>query len=322
VLAAYATDPGWRPQGVERLKAFAPNLHNQIEASPGGVLGRDLPRLLRSGDPRFGLPSREAMAATTLDQVRSEIGGPLSREPFEVIITGDVTVEEAIRQTAATFGALPRRTDDAVPSAASRTPFPAGRTEPVRLTHKGRADQAVAYMAWPTDDFPSNPQDARALRVLEQVMRLRLLDEIREKQGVTYSPGTSYEAAWVYPDYGYLAASIEAPPDKLQPFFADVEKIAAGLRDAQVTADELQRAVQPRVESIQRSQAGNEYWLGQLAGAQTDPSRLQLIREAITGLQKVTPADVQAVARQYLVEGRAYRVIVTPEAKASAGAAS
>ncbi|MBW3558738.1 MAG: insulinase family protein [Proteobacteria bacterium] len=320
VLAAYATDPGWRPQGVERLKAFAPNLHNQLEASPGGVLGRDLPRLLRSGDPRFGLPSREAMAAATLDQVRTEIGAPLSREPIEVVITGDVTVEEAIRQTAATFGALPRRTDDTVSAAATRTPFPAGTPEPVRLTHKGRPDQAVAYIAWPTDDFPSNPQDARALRVLEQVMRLRLVDEIREKQGVTYSPGTSYEAAWVYPDYGYLAASIEAPPDKLQPFFADAEKIAAGLRDAPVTADELQRAVQPRVEAIQRAQAGNEYWLGQLAGAQTDLRRLNVIREAITGLQKVTPADIQRVARQYLVNNRAYRLVVAPEAR-PAGAA-
>jgi zinc protease len=322
VLAAYATDPAWRTQGLERLKAFSPSLHNQIESSPGGVLGRDLPRLLRSGDQRFGLPSRAAMAAVTMEQVRSEIGRPFSAEPFEVVITGDVTVDEAIRQTAATFGALPRRADDAVPAAQTRTPFPAPTAQPVRLSHKGRADQAIAYIAWPTDDFTSDPQRARALRVMEQVMRLRLLDEIREKQGVTYSPGTSYEASLVYPDYGYVAASIEAPPDKLDPFFADAQKIAKGLRDAPITADELQRAVQPRVEAIQRSQAGNEYWLGQLSGAQTDASRLQLIREAITGLQKVTPADVQAVARQYLVEGRAYRVIVTPEAKASAGAAS
>jgi zinc protease len=312
VLAAYMTDPAWRPQGLERLKSFAPNLHQQIESTPGGVLGRELPRLLRSGDPRFGLPSLQAMTSTQINDVRSAVA-PLTTEPIEVVITGDVTVEEAIRQTAATFGALPRRRDAAFPPAAARTPFPAGRSTPVRLTHKGRADQAIAYIAWPTDDFPSDPQRARTLRVLEQVMRLRLLDEIREKQGVTYSPSTGFDAAWVYPDFGYISASIEAPPERLDAFFGDALKIVRELRERPVTQDELDRAVRPRVEAIQRSQASNEYWLGQLAAAQADPRRLAAIRESITGLQRVTPADVQKAAQQYLVEPRAYRVVVTPE---------
>lgn len=321
VLAAYATDPAWRTTGLDRYKAFAPNLQNQLESSPGGVLQRDLPRLLRSGDQRFGLPSREQMAATDITTLKTRVGGPLSNEPIEVVIAGDITVDEAIRQTAATFGALPRRREAGPLPGANRIAFPGGRTAPVRLTHKGRPDQAVGFIAWPTDDFVSDPQRARALRVLEQVMRLRLLDEIREKQGVTYSPGTGYDAAWVYPDYGYIAANIEAPPDKLEPFFADALKIARSLRDAPVTADELKRAVQPRIEALQRSQATNEYWLGQLGGAQTDPRRLASIREAITGLQRVTPADVQRVAREYLADAKAYRLVVTPEARTAAAAA-
>jgi zinc protease len=262
------------------------------------------------------------MQAVRMEDIRTQIGQPLSTEPIEVVITGDVTVDKAIRQTAATFGALPARRDAAAPAGANRTPFPAAPAQPVRLTHKGRADQAIAFMAWPTDDFPSDPQRARALRVLELVMQLRLTDEIREKQGVTYSPGTSYEAAWVYPDYGFIGANIEAPPDKLEPFFGDVRKIARSLRDAPVTADELQRAVQPRVEAIQRSQATNEYWLGQLAGAQTDPRRLAAIRESIPGLRKVTPADVQRVAREYLVDAKAYRLVVTPEGRAAPAGAN
>ena len=320
VLAAYMTDPAWRPLGLERLKAYAPNLQDQIESTPGGILSRDLPRLLRSGDQRFGLPGRAAMAATTMDQVRADVGAPFAREPIEVVITGDVTVDEAIKQTAATFGALPRRKDDVVAPAQTRIAFPAGTTQPVRLTHKGRADQGLGYIAWPTDDLASDPQRGRTLRVLEQVMRLRLLEEIREKQAVTYSPSTGFDAAWVYPDYGYISASIEAPPERLQAFFNDALTIAKSLRDAPITADELQRAVQPRIEALQRSQAGNEYWLGQLAGAQTDPRRLTVIRESITGLQKVTPADVQRVAREYLVEPKAYRLVVTPEASKAAAA--
>jgi zinc protease len=229
VLTAYLTDPAWRPQGFDRLRAFAPNLHDQVESSPGGVLGRDLARLLRSGDQRWGLPSRQEMASAKLEDLRKVFGGPLSTEPVEVVVVGDVTVDEAIKQTAATFGALPRRKDPTRPADATRVSFPQATTQPVRLTHKGRPDQAVGYVAWPTTDFVSDPQRARVLRVLEQVMRLRLLEELREGQAVTYSPSTGYDAAWVYPGYGYLAASIEAPPEKLEGFFADAMKIARGL---------------------------------------------------------------------------------------------
>ena len=324
VLAAYLTDPGWRPQGLERIKSAAPNAYQQFEVTPGGVLGRELGRLLRSGDERAAVPPLTAVLAERMETIKRDIGQPLANAPIEVVIVGDVTVDEAIRQTAATFGALSRRRETPPPAGANRISFPASTAQPVQFTHKGRADQAIALIAWPTTDFTSDPQRARTLGVLEEVMNLRLTDEIREKQGVTYSPSTGSTASEVYPGYGYLSASIEAPPDKLQPFFGDVLKIAKSLRDEPVTADELQRAVKPRIEGLERSRAGNAYWLGALGGAQTDPRRLARIRETMPGLQKVTPADLQRVAREYLRDDKAYRVVVVPEAKpgTAAGAAN
>jgi zinc protease len=300
------------------MRAFSNNINDQLETQPAGVLQRDLGRLLRSGDRRWGLPSRQEMAEVKLEDVTGVLAAPMAGEAIEVVVAGDVSVEEAIRQTAATFGALPRRREPAHPAEAVRVRFPAGVAQPVRLSHRGRADQAIGYIAWPTRDFVSDPQEARAVRVLEQVMRLRLLDELREGQAVTYSPFTGYEAAWIYPGYGYVSAAIEAPPEKLDGFFADALKIARALRETPVSADELQRAVTPRVEAIQRSQASNEYWLGQLAGGQTDPRRLDAIRQSISGLRRVTPADVQRVAAKYLLEPKAYRLVVAPEAAAAA----
>jgi zinc protease len=323
VLAAYLTDAAWRPQGFERMRAFAPNLHNQLEANPSGVMQRDLPRLLRSGDKRFGIPTREEFAGQRLEDIRGAIGAAFATEPLEVVIAGDVTVEEAIARTAATFGALPARRGPATRlPRAEQAPFPRAPAAPVALSHKGRADQALGLVAWPTADFVSDPQRARVLRVLEQVIRLRLLDELREGQAVTYSPITGYQAAWVYPGYGYVSAAVEAPPEKLDGFFADVRKIAAALKAAPPTADELDRAIKPRMEALQRSQASNEYWLGELGGAQTDPRRLEAIRQAIPGLQKVTPAQVQAAARQYLADDKAWRMVIRPEPRAGGAAAA
>jgi zinc protease len=315
VLAAYLTDAAWRPQPFQRMKAYGETLLDQLASTPGGVFGRDGDRLLHSGDPRWAFPNRAEMAAARLEDLKAVIQGPLSSGPIEVVIVGDIDVETAIRETAATFGALPARSPVPAPAAARAVAFPGPTATPVRLTHRGRPDQAIAFVAWPTADFPSNPQQAREIRMLERVMELRLTDELREKEAVTYSPSTDLEASWIFPGYGYVAASVEAPPEKLQGFFDTVDGIAAQLRDKPVTADELERAKKPRIETLTKAQATNEYWLGQLGGAQEDPRRLDAVRASIPGLERVTPADVQRAARTFLRPERAWRVVVTPEGK-------
>jgi zinc protease len=240
----------------------------------------------------------------------------LSKGPIEVVIVGDVSLDEAITQTARTFGALPARPPALeVPAERRDVRFAEPTREPVVRTHKGRADQAYAFTAWPTADFPSDPQRARTVRLLEQVLQLRLTHELREGQALTYSPQTDYEAAWAWPGYGYVGVAVEAPPDKLAAFDTAVERIVADLQAQPVSADELERARAPRIEQIRKAQATNEYWLSVLAQGHADPRRLEAIRTSVTGLERVTAADIQAVARNYLRADRAFRMRVVPEAK-------
>lgn len=313
VLAAYVKDPGWRPTGWDRLRAYSGTLHDQMESTPAGVFGRDGPALLRSGDRRWSTPSREEMAASSIDEARRLLAPALASEPIEVIVVGDITVDEAIARTSATFGALPTRQAKAIAPGARRVRFPAPGLE--RRTHKGRSDQALAFIAWPTTDFYADQKRARVLNLLGQVMQLRLTDEIREKQGTTYSPGAGHSASEVFPGYGYLAAQIQAPPDKLDGFLADALRIAADLRERPIDADELQRARQPLIESLQRQRAGNEWWLGQLGGVQERPERAESIRVAFDQYRSITPAELRQAARDYLVEAKAWRLLVTPEAR-------
>jgi zinc protease len=148
------------------------------------------------------------------------------------------------------------------------------------------------------------------------VLRLRLLDELREGQAVTYSPQVSTSASSTFEGYGYMSAAIDAPPEKLAGFFADVDAIAAELVANPVTQDELDRARNPRIESMRRNQNTNGFWMSELQDAQTDPERLPALRSAISDFESATPADLQAVARKYLVPSEAYRIQVTPRAEA------
>ena len=313
VLAAYVKDPGWRAAGWDRLRGFGSTIHDQLAATPAGVYQRDVSTLLRSGDPRWALPGREAMAASSIADARALLGPALGAGPMEVVVVGDVTVDEAIRQTAATFGTLPQRQAIVFPEAARQVRFPAAALE--KRTHKGRADQGLAFIAWPTTDFYSDQRRARVLEVLGQVMQLRLSDEIREKQGTTYSPQAGHAPSEAFQGYGYLSATIEAPPEKLDGFFADAMRIAKDLRDRPIGADELERARRPVVDNLVRQRAGNAWWLTQLPGVAEHPERAASIRTGIDQYRSVTAADIQRAARQYLVDAKAWRFEAVPEAQ-------
>jgi zinc protease len=225
--------------------------------------------------------------------------------------------------TASTFAALPRRVEPRpVPATQRAVGFPKGDGSVVELTHKGRADQAVGYIAWPTSDYWADPQRARDTAVLREIMNLRLTDELRENQGATYSPSVGSQHSLVWPGWGYIAATVEVPPEKLQGFFNDTLKIAAKLAEDGVSADELARAKAPRIEALQKAQLTNGYWLGELSGAQTDPRRLDVIRQLITGTEQITAADVQRAAQTWFRPGRDYRVEIKPAARVNGAPAS
>ncbi|RAK56413.1 M16 family metallopeptidase [Phenylobacterium deserti] len=316
VLAAYAAEPGWRAEAFQRLKANSRTIHDQLESTDSGVLSRDLAQLLHAGDPRWAFPSREQLAQAKLEDLQGQIAPNLAEGPLEVVIVGDVTVEQATQAVASTFGALPPRPlQSQVGAEARKVAFPKPTAEPIQLTHKGRADQSIGYVAWPTADFWSDPKRARQTAILGEVMRLRLVEQLREAEGATYSPNIGYTHSLVWTGYGYMAASVEVPPEKLQPFFEAVSKIAADLRTNPISADELARAKNPRVEAIQRARVTNQYWLGELSFVQADPRRLDNTRTLIPEIQAVTVADVQRAAQAFLKDEAAFKLVVRPDPK-------
>lgn len=313
VLAAYATEPGWRPEALTRMRTYAATLSDQYQATDSGVFNRDLAGLLHGGDRRWTWPSKTDIAAGSIEALKTAFGAPLAEGPVEVVIVGDITVEKAIEAVAATFGALPKRPDFASP-ASGRTGFPSAAQSAV-LTHKGREDQAIAFIAWPIDDFYSDVQRARNTAVMADIIELRLIDELREAQGATYSPSVGWNASDVWTGWGYVSARVEIPPPLVDGFFRDTLKIAADLRATPPSADEMDRALKPRLERLAKARETNEYWLEQLGGAQIDPRQLAATRSVISGYQRVTAADVQAAAKQYLDPSKAWRLIVKPEGK-------
>jgi zinc protease len=289
-----------------------------MEATASGVVGRDLSRLMHDNDQRWAFPSKQTISATKADDLKGLFGPHLADGPVEVIVVGDTTVDQAIAAVASTFGALSKRADAAPKPDERKVSFPPPTAQPINETHKGRADQGYAVAAWPTTDLFADVKGARTIRVLVNVMELRLIDTLRVAQGATYSPNATLEASEDYPGYGYIAARVEIPPTKIAGFYDQVDKIAADLKASGPTPDEMKRAVLPRIEAITKAMQTNEFWLQGLEGAQTDPRKMDVVLNQISQLQSITADQVKAVANKWLDPAKEWRFEVTPQVQASA----
>ncbi len=311
VLAAYVSEPGWNGSGWNRIRANAATTHSRYEATPGGIYERDGALLVHDGDRRWATPSLAEMQASSIDDIRALLEHSLAREPIEVVVVGDISVDEAIARTAATFGALPARIPETDPLPPPR--FPAGTPEPIRLTHSGRADQGLAMVAWPTGGLLADPAQSRALGVLVAIYRLRLQERIREEQGTTYSPVANQVVSDQFDTFGFVFGRIEAPPAALAGFIQDAEEIARDLVENPVSADELERARRPMIEGLQRSRVSNLSWGVWLPRIHDDPRVSAAIRSHLADYEAVTPASLQATARRYLRPDTAWKLVIVPE---------
>ncbi|HEY2048913.1 MAG TPA: insulinase family protein [Caulobacteraceae bacterium] len=325
-LTAYVVDPGFRPEALERERSSYLSQLPQMEATPNGVFYRDSGGLMRSGDPRFAFPTHEQIANVKPDALRSLLQDPLSHGRIEVTMVGDISVDQAVAATAATFGALPPRPiEPKVATGDLEVQFPAPTDAPVMRFDTGRPDQAVAVLAWPETGFFVDMKGSRAAILAGEVLGNRLLDKIRIAQGMTYSPETNVDLSETFPAYGFAINLVEMPPASIPDFFKSAEEISADIAANGVTEDELVRARNPRIAGIRRAQLTNEYWITSLTNSQADPRRLDLIRSTFPDYESITAADVQAAAKRWFRPDKAWEFVV--EAKpsgptAAAGAAA
>jgi zinc protease len=104
----------------------------------------------------------------------------------------------------------------------------------------------------------------------------------------------------VFTGYGYMSAAAVVAPDKTDEVQKAIADAAAELREKPVSADILARARNPDLEKIDHSLRDNGYWLAALSKAQSEPDRLNRIRERKKLIQSITGADIQKLAQKYL----------------------
>ncbi len=98
LLAAYVTDPGYRPEAQQRYRSRIGSAYASMAAVPDGAVSGPVSLLVHGGDPRFGMPPQADAERRTLDELRAWLDPMLHQGPLQVMMVGDIDLDRAVAE--------------------------------------------------------------------------------------------------------------------------------------------------------------------------------------------------------------------------------
>jgi zinc protease len=314
LMAAYATDPGYRPEAQAQYDKYIKSWYPTLDSTPGGVARRDIARILRSGDTRWGIAAEADLLDVDFDLIKSWMDENVQNGAIEITAVGDIDEDKLIEAVGATFGALPERPATPYRPEAGLTDikFPSGTSKPIVLTHAGDVETARLSLYWPAPDA-SDVKLSRETQMLSSLFELRLVEVLREDEGATYSPSVSRAGSRIYPNYGYIGAQLEVSPDRIDEMADKIREVAAEFQSGNFDADLFERAIKPTLENLETSLESNGLWMSVLSRAQTDPEPVARFRTRDEAYQNMTYEDLKPIAKQVFVDSLSIEIQILPE---------
>jgi zinc protease len=311
LYAAALSDPGFRAAGEAQYRRSVENFFASRDATAESALSNAQGAILSDGDPRFSLQPREAFLERNFARLRADIGDRLANGALELAMVGDFDEDEAIALVARTLGALPPRESQFRGYADNlERSFTADRGRRI-VRHGGAADQAIVRLTWPTRD-DSDFDETLRLELLARVMRLELIDKLREELGQTYSPGVSANQSETWPGWGTFAITAAVDVGDVDETRAAIVETLARLIAEPADDDTVQRARQPLLESYDNALKTNQGWMNVVRRAQRKPERIAHFLSGKDKLAALTGEDVRDVAARYLAPEGAVEILVLP----------
>ncbi len=180
--------------------------------------------------------------------------------------------------------------------------------------YKGSGDLAEAVILY-VGAFEGTQDEQVQLDMLRDVLQLRLTNELRLKLSGTYSPSAS-DGVNLWPETRYaVAIDFTTEPTRTKELLSATFGQVAGLRANGPTATELATAREQELRSHESELTQNSYWLNLLTTYGIDPTQDPTAALRLDdAINKVTQADLQSAASQYLKADQYLQVVLYPEA--------
>ncbi|MEO5824812.1 MAG: insulinase family protein [Gemmatimonadales bacterium] len=187
---------------------------------------------------------------------------------------------------------------------------PTGRVE--RVVRKGVEPQSQTMMMF-TGPFTYSPEESYIMSALGEVLSNRLIDNLREKLGGTYSVNANVSGGRTDPQLFNAVVQFGSAPDRAAELTAAVLAEIAALAATGPTAAELEKVREGQLRGRETAIKTNFFWSAQLGTAYQygdDPKAILEYGKLVEGL---TADAIRNAARRYLSTENYIHVTLLPQ---------
>ncbi len=299
LLSEMVRAPRLDPEQVEQVRQQMLDFVAYLASTPGKVASAKLAGQLYGdvlAEDVYG--STESLAAITREDLAAFHREYFTGRNLVVSVVSGLPPEEAIAMVEQALAAIPAGEPAAVP------PLTLTTAPAVLEVAMGKPQGALAAGAV-TGRSPAREEPA--LTVASALLNTRLVEELREKQGLAYSLGASLGSVG---DAAVFTFSMGTAPDKIQRAREELRAQIAAAREAEVLPGDMEREINGLVGRLQMrmlSSINRAYYLGLAAREGLPHTFGEDYRQRLLAL---TPADIEAVNRAYLPVDTLVEVVV------------
>ncbi|MEO1008395.1 MAG: insulinase family protein [Planctomycetota bacterium] len=307
------TEPAIEQAAFDQWKRRQAQTLQTIDRVPQGVaLKAILEAMFPEGEVRPRLLTTERLEALELDAAQAWLERAIAASPMEVAIVGDVDVETALGWAATYFGSLAERPRvSARTNRAERTiPRPEGprvvRREPELATPQ--AFLVSGYYGVDEADI----DDRRAMQMAARILSTRLIEKIREEEGLAYSPSAINRPATTFPGYGMFFVQAPTDPERVDELSAALGAMFDEFAADGPTSEEVEVAIGQLQNVHDESVRAPGYWLSRLRQAEYLGRSLDEVARTREAYAEFDAGAIREAFGRYHGEPNRIEVIVRP----------
>ena len=307
-----ATAPRRDEQAFNALRAqYVPLLANR-DKDPNQVFQDTVLVTMQMNHPRaqpLTVPMLQASRYDRVFEIYRERFGDLT--DFTFVVVGAVNVDSLKPLVEQWIGALPA-------SGRKETWKDVGLKTPTgvieKTVRKGAEPKANTLVLFSGPAASFDPQSRYAMRSMGELLEMKLLENLREALGGTYSVSAGGSLSkYPTPEYQFLI-NFGSSPDKVDLLWKTVLAVIDTVKQNGATPDELQKVREQQIRLQETSEKENGYWAGNIsARIENGEDPRGLVNYTANFIQKLTNDQIKEAAMRYLDTGRYARFILMPE---------
>ncbi len=301
------TSPRFDAAPLERMKRQAEIGIKQRETNPGYIAGVALDNYTIAGHPYASRTSLASVRAIDKAGMESRKRAILARDNLMITIVGDIDAATAGALLDKTFGALPAKSNAPIAPTIASKPGPAVIVKTL--------PQPQSLVIFSAPGIQDEDPDWIPLVIANYILgggsfASRLMDEVREKQGLVYGISTGPR---VLEGLATLRGSAQTKNESVQRAIDITKAEIKRLHDEGATEKEVADAKTYLTGSFALDLDGNSKIASVLQSYQVSGRPLNYVNERNDLIRKVTAADVnRVIKRLFIAENFVFVVVGQP----------